>query len=54
MSLPPGSRLGPYEIMGDVFDVSHDGQRFVVVMGSAQTLTSPFTVVVNWMADLKR
>jgi hypothetical protein len=41
-------------IVNDAFDVTHDGQRFVAVMGSAQTLTSPFTVVVHWTADLKR
>jgi hypothetical protein len=33
--------------------VPGDAQRFVVVTGSVQMLTSPFTVVVNWPATLK-
>lgn len=50
----PAALLRNDLMVNDVFDVSHDGQRFVVIMGSAQTLTSPFTVVVNWTRDLKR
>ena len=41
-------------MVNDVFDVSEDGQRFVAVLGSSRTLTAPFTVVLNWTADLKR
>lgn len=41
-------------IMNDVFDVTADGQRFIVSSSAAQTQTMPFTVVVNWTADLKR
>ena len=41
-------------ILNGVFDVTADGQRFIVSTGAGQTLTAPFTVVVNWTADLKR
>jgi hypothetical protein len=37
----------------DNFDVTADGQRFIAISSSAQTQTAPFTVVVNWTADLK-
>jgi hypothetical protein len=41
-------------IVNDTFDVTADGQRFVAISSAAQTQTAPFTVVVNWTADLKR
>ena len=38
------------------YDVTADGQRFIVVelVTEAQPTTSPLTVVVNWMARLKK
>jgi Tol biopolymer transport system component len=41
---------------GDLFsyDVSSDGQRFLVNTDVGETTASPLTVVVNWTKDLKR
>ena len=36
------------------YDASADGRRFVMVTSTPQKLPSPITVVVNWMANLKR
>ena len=36
------------------FDVTADGQRFIVSSSTGQTQTAPFMVVVNWTADLKK
>ncbi len=41
-------------IVNDSFDVTADGQRFIAISSAAQAQTAPFTVVVNWTADLKR
>jgi serine/threonine protein kinase/Tol biopolymer transport system component len=41
-------------IVNGTFDAMPDGQGFVVVTGTAQTLTSPFTVVLNWATDTVR
>jgi hypothetical protein len=39
----------------EVYDVSPDGQRFLVnVVDKAQPAALPITVVVNWPALLKR
>jgi Tol biopolymer transport system component len=35
------------------FDVSADGQRFIIVAPRGGTSTVSLTVAVNWMADLK-
>jgi eukaryotic-like serine/threonine-protein kinase len=35
------------------YDVSADGQRFLVVSSLAQKQASPITVVINWDAGLK-
>ncbi len=39
--------------MGNDYDVTADGQRFLIVLGSAAQI-APFTVIANWTADLKR
>jgi eukaryotic-like serine/threonine-protein kinase len=39
--------------MGNDYDVTADGQRFLVVI-SAAAHVSPFTVIANWTADLTR
>lgn len=36
------------------YDVSADGQRFLVVTSEPQKLPSPITVVLNWTAELKK
>ena len=41
-------------MVDNTFDVSSDAQRFVAVTGSAENLMTPFTVVVNWPATVKR
>jgi hypothetical protein len=46
MPLPPGARLGPYEI-------SKDGKRFLVNVPDRSTPPSPITVVLNWPVVIK-
>ena len=36
------------------YDVTADGQRFLINSSVAGAQSSPFTVVLNWTADLKR
>jgi Tol biopolymer transport system component len=39
---------------GYVYDVTADGQRFLVNTVLEQKASAPITLVVNWTADLKR
>ncbi len=39
---------------GNVYDVTADGQRFLVNTAVEQKVSSPITLVINWTADLKR
>lgn len=39
---------------GNVYDVSADGQRFLVNMAVEQQITAPLILVLNWTADLKK
>ena len=39
---------------GNVYDVSADGQRFLVNMAVEQQITAPLTLVLNWTAELKK
>jgi len=39
---------------GNVYDVTADGQRFLVSMAQDQQISAPLTLVLNWTADLKR
>ena len=39
---------------GNIYDVSADGQRFLVNMAAEQQITVPLTLVLNWTADLKK
>jgi hypothetical protein len=34
--------------------VTGDGQRFLVVTSPEEAVATPFTVVLNWTAELKR
>jgi hypothetical protein len=43
--IPPGAILG---------DVAADGKRFLFVTPAGQSASAPFTVVLNWMAGLKK
>ena len=39
---------------GNVYDVTVDGQRFLVNAAVEQQITAPITLVLNWTADLKK
>lgn len=39
---------------GNVYDVTRDGQRFLVNTAVQAQSSSPLTLVVNWTADLKK
>jgi len=41
------------ETVGGAFDVSRDGQRFLIPV-PVEGSSDPITVVMNWTADLKR
>ena len=36
------------------YDVSADGQRFLISTLSGQTTSAPITIVLNWTAGLKK
>ena len=40
--------------LGYAYDVTVDGQRFLVNTVGEQNASSPITLVLNWTADLKR
>lgn len=44
------SRTG---IQKSIYDVSSDGQRFLVNIADVQGQTNPITLIVNWTAGLK-
>jgi hypothetical protein len=39
---------------GNTYDVTADGQRFLVNTAVEQQITLPITLVLNWTADLKK
>ena len=39
---------------GNIYDVTADGQRFLVNRAEEQQTSAPLTLVLNWTADLKR
>jgi serine/threonine protein kinase len=41
-------------IVADSYDVSPDGQRFLMNIAERRTQSMPFTIVLNWTSDLKR
>ena len=45
----PGNPTSGYQ-----YDVTSDGQRFLVNISVDQKASSPITVVINWTADLKK
>jgi len=36
------------------YDVSADGQRFLIITMAEQAASAPITLVVNWMAGMRR
>jgi hypothetical protein len=36
------------------YAVTGDGQRFLFVMSAENAALTPFTVVTNWMAEMKK
>ncbi len=46
-TVPPGFNWFPY-------DVAADGKRFLMIRSGAETSDAPLTVVVNWLAGVKR
>jgi eukaryotic-like serine/threonine-protein kinase len=40
--------------IGSKWDVTADGQRFLIAAPAAASATTPFTVVLNWQAGLKK
>jgi hypothetical protein len=62
MAILSGTRLGPFEFGAQIgaggmhycYDVSADGQRFLIITAPEQNASTPITVVVNWTAGLKK
>ena len=60
MPVATGTRLGPYEVIAPLgagitianFDVSSDGQRFIMVKD--ELTAGRLNVVLNWFSDLAR
>jgi hypothetical protein len=48
------TRVGGIDTLGDIYDVTADGQRFILNNLVAEAAYTPITVVLNWPADLKR
>ena len=54
-SFEPGVPTMLFELeIGRSFDVSGDGQRFLIPVPGKEGWSAPITVVMNWTADLKR
>lgn len=39
---------------GDAYDVTGDGQRFLVLSQESDVVSSPVTLVVNWLGEIKK
>jgi hypothetical protein len=39
---------------GSIYEVTADGQRFLIITPVEEASPSPFTVVLNWTAGLRR
>jgi hypothetical protein len=51
----PSDRTGVFGVrMMHIYDVTADGQRFIVNTAADQTMVTPVTLVVNWPAALSR
>ena len=49
-----GTRVGGIDTPGAYYDVTADGQRFILNSLVAEATYTPITVVLDWTADLKR
>jgi hypothetical protein len=36
------------------WDVTSDGKKFLLTVPAAETVQTPFTIVLNWMSPLKK
>jgi len=56
--LPASLEVGPARPLFDLrfpgYDVTADGQRFLVVARAARKAWAPISVVINWASGLKR
>jgi serine/threonine protein kinase len=43
-----------HQIAAGLAEAARDGQRFLVAASAADTAVPPFTVVLNWMTEVKR
>ena len=48
------TNVSSYPNPRNVYDVSADGQRFLIITPPEENSSTPIAVVVNWTADLKR
>jgi len=48
------TRIVAFTGVGYQYDVSADGQRFLVNTSPEQAASAPITVVLNWTAGLKK
>jgi hypothetical protein len=51
-----GSRIGPVMMLtpSHRYDVTRDGQRFVIATRDGEQRTTPLSVIVNWQQGLGR
>ena len=49
----PLFEVRPYLEVGGVYDLTSDGQRFLINTTVEQKVSAPITLVLNWTADLK-
>jgi hypothetical protein len=52
--LPKVLFIGPAGTLEGAWDVTQDGERFLIAAPSSQSVQAPFTVVLNWPALLNR
>ena len=48
------TRVVSYPNPRNVYEVSADGQRFLIITPLEEATSTPITVVANWNADLER
>lgn len=48
------TRTNPFFAGARLYDVTNDGQRFVIIIPVEESSPSPLTVVLNWTAGFKK